>query len=390
MSRERCSSLQRQAISHFYHSCGRTHRASSNASARDTGQSPFQRCKIKGGPCVPVDGAIISEAGALAKGNCKVQRNRHRIVSGLVSTFVLLGAALAGAQKLPELKPKALQEMVETERAFAALGAEKGVQESFFKYFGEEGINFGPHPQKLRESARKNPPPNPPPPLEFKLEWWPVAGDVAESGELGYNTGPTLVTDRTPQNRPPRHGYFFSVWKKQPAGNWEVAVDIGVGTPGKDEAHQDRLKYERAPQEKYQAVKPKDAAVGRAEMLEMEKKLEQAAKQNGREGYLAMLGANCRVHRPGRFPMIGKEAAAKYFDEVKLGVLENEGIDGGVAQSGELGYTYGRFESKVTRDGAEGNVQGYFTHVWKRDVQGNWKLVADVTNALPPQGLREQ
>lgn len=302
-----------------------------------------------------------------------------------IAGILLLAVALAGAQKAPELRPKALQEIAQTEREFAALGAEKGVAVSFFKYFGEEGIGFGPHPEKFRETARKNPPPNPPPPLEFKLEWWPVYGDVAEAGDLGYNTGPTLVTDRTAQNRPARHGYFFSVWKKQPAGHWEVAVDMGIGTPDVDPAHQDRLKYTRAPQEKYKKVKPKDAAAGRAEMLARESKFFEAAKQQGgREGYIAHMTPYCRIQRSGRFPMIGREAAAKYFDEIRLAVVGWEGIDGGVSKSGELGYTYGRFEVKVTREGTEHNVKGYFTRVWKRDAQGDWKLVADVWNALAP------
>jgi len=310
----------------------------------------------------------------------------QRKMSGrALALLVLAGAALVSAQKAPPLKPKALQEMAETERAFAALGAEKGVQESFFKYFGEEGIGFGPHPGKFREASRKNPPPNPPPPLEVKLEWWPVYGDVAESGEMGYNTGPTLVTDRTAQNRPPRHGYFFSVWKKQPAGNWEVAVDIGIGTPGKDEAHQDRLRYERAPQEKYKKVVLKDAAAGKAEMLAVEAKFFTTVKNHGaRDGYLAYLAPYGRLHRPQEFPMIGKEAVGKYIDGVKLVISDWQGMDGGVAKSGELGYCYGRFDARVTRDGQERAVKGYFTHVWKRDAKGDWKLVADVVNVLPP------
>ncbi len=299
--------------------------------------------------------------------------------------LVLLGSALVLAENAPEVKPKALREMVETERAFAALGAEKGVQESFYKYFGEEGIGFGPHPEKFRESYRKNPPPNPPPPLQFKLEWWPVYGDVAESGELGYNTGPTLVTDRTSQNRPSRHGYFFSVWKKQPAGNWEVAVDMGIGTPSADAAHQDRLKYDRAPQDKYKKVAVKDAAAGKAEMMAIEEKFLKTATAHGaREGYLAYLAPYGRLQRTGQFPLTGKDAVAKYIDDIKLSITAWEGIDGGVARSGELGYCYGRFEVGMTREGAETVLKGYFTHVWKRDAKGDWKLVADVVNPLPP------
>jgi ketosteroid isomerase-like protein len=306
-----------------------------------------------------------------------------------ICAAVLMGISLA-AQNPAEMHPKALREMVETERAFAALGAEKGVRESFFKFFGEEGISFSPHPGKFRENARRNPQPNPPPPLEFKLEWWPVYGDVADSGELGYNTGPTLVTDRTAQHRPPRHGYFFSVWKMQPDGAWRVAVDMGSDTPGPDPAQQDRTRYTRAPQEKYRKVKPASAAAGRAEMLAMEWKLEQVAREHGRAGYVSMLGTHCRVHRPGRLPILGRDAAAKYFDEIQLTVLSSEGMDGAVAQSGELGYTYGRYEAKMLHENAERAVQGYFTHVWKRDGRGDWKLVADVINVLPPPSQAAQ
>ncbi len=301
----------------------------------------------------------------------------------------LFGVAIAGAQNTAPLKPRALQEMVETERAFAAMGAEKGVAESFYKYFGEEGIGFGPHPEKFRETYRKNPPPNPPPPLEFKLEWWPAYGDVAESGDMGYNTGPTLTTDRTPQNRPARHGRFFSVWKKQPAGNWEVAVDMGVSAPGVYEPWQDRSKYTRVTREKHKSAKLKDAAAGKAEMLHLEAAFGKATKSGGRQAYLDYLSPNCLLNRSGRHAIFGKAEAAKYFDEIQLTPVESEGIDGGVAKSGEMGYTYGRFEVRVTRDGAERNVKGYFTHVWKRDAKGEWKLVADVTNPLPPQAQRQ-
>ena len=306
--------------------------------------------------------------------------------------LAILGVACVGlslavasrAQKAPELRPKALQEMVETERAFAAMGAEKGVNESFYKYFGEEGIGFGPHPEKFREAYRKNPPPNPAPPLEFKLEWWPAYGDMAESGDLGWNTGPTLTTDRTSQNRPSRHGYFFSVWRKMPAGNWEVAVDMGIGTPGPDPAAQDRLKYTRVPQEKYKAIKPKDAASGKAELMALEAKFAEATKQSAREGYAKFIGPNTRIHRPGRFPIIGPDALMKNIEETKLAILDWAGIDGQVAKSGELGFVYGRFEIKSTREGTERQLKGYYTHVWKRDAAGNWKLAAEVINPLPP------
>ena len=119
-------------------------------------------------------------------------------------------------------------------------------------------------------------------------------------------------------------------------------------------------------------------------MLALEGEFFKATKQHGgRDGYLGYMAPYCRIQRSGRFPMTGKEAAAKYFDEIKLAVIAWEGLDGGIAKSGELGYTYGRYEIRKTENGTEQAEKGYFTHVWKRDAKGAWKLVADVTSALP-------
>jgi ketosteroid isomerase-like protein len=297
-----------------------------------------------------------------------------------MGVIVLLGL-LSAVPQAQKLSPPALNEMVETERAFAALGAEKGVRESFFEFFGEEGISFNPHPQKFREFARKNPLPDPPPPREFKLEWWPVYGDVAESGDLGYNTGPTFFTDLTPKNRPSGHGYFFSVWKKQPDGTWRVAVDMGADSPGPDPAHQDRLRYERAPQEPSRGIPPKDAAQGRSEVLELESRFRETLSREGvRGGYLAVAGDRARLHRVKNFPVLGKQAIGDFFANRKLTLVEWEGIDGGVAASGELAYSYGSYE---LTSGAGDTEKGYFTHVWKRNAEGEWKLVADVTSPVP-------
>jgi ketosteroid isomerase-like protein len=302
-------------------------------------------------------------------------------VNGLAARVLV---ALVGAAVPQKLSPPALNEMVETERTFAAMGAEKGVRESFFEFFGEEGISFTPHPAKFREYARKNPLPDPPPAREFKLEWWPVYGDVAESGELGYNTGPTLTTDLTPRNRPSRHGYFFSVWKKQPDGTWRVAVDMGAESPGPDPAHQDRLRYERAPQEPYKKMSARDSVQGRSEILELESGFgENLRRQGARDGYLSTVAEYARVHRVKTFPILGKKAIGDYFANRKLEAVAWEGIDGGVAGSGELGYSYGRYQLESHEDGKHRTEKGYFTHVWKRNAEGDWKLVADVTSPLP-------
>ncbi len=59
------------------------------------------------------------------------------------------------------------------------------------------------------------------------ISWVPVYAEVAKSGELGYTwgnwkfiAGDTIL-----------FGNYFTVWRKQPGGNWKVALDGGNNTP---------------------------------------------------------------------------------------------------------------------------------------------------------------
>jgi ketosteroid isomerase-like protein len=57
-----------------------------------------------------------------------------------------------------------------------------------------------------------------------------------------------------------------------------------------------------------------------------------------------------------------------------------------VAQSGDLGYTYGTYQ--LTMNDPAGNPvtdRGKYITVWKKQADGSWKSVADMFNSdLPP------
>jgi ketosteroid isomerase-like protein len=62
----------------------------------------------------------------------------------------------------------------------------------------------------------------------FTLTWEPVGGGIASAGDLGYTWGEwerrTLdgagVTLRS-------RGTYVTIWRRDPAGRWKVALDIG-------------------------------------------------------------------------------------------------------------------------------------------------------------------
>lgn len=48
------------------------------------------------------------------------------------------------------------------------------------------------------------------------------------AGDLGYTTGPWVLSDKTDAKKPPAHGQFVSIWKRDPGGDWRVAIDLGI------------------------------------------------------------------------------------------------------------------------------------------------------------------
>lgn len=301
----------------------------------------------------------------------------------VVLAFILL-IALHTTAVAQTAFPSDLTAMIETERAFARTCVERGFAASFYEFFGEEGIGFSPHPGRFREKYKT--PPEPAFERQIVFNWWPEYGDVAESGDLGYNTGPVLFSDLTAQKRPSWNGSFFSVWKKQADGAWRVAVDMGSDTPRVENLAQRISQYTRAPQHKVGKFARKQASEARGELMSREAEFLKAAKHHGyRDGYLGYLADYARVHRKGVHPLTSKTAAGDYFAKQNLTLSAWEAIDGGVAASGELGYTYGRYELQDNGASPAKVEKGYYTRVWKRDAAGVWKIVADVLSPLPQE-----
>ena len=83
----------------------------------------------------------------------------------------------------------------------------------------------------------------------------------------------------------------------------------------------------------------------------------------------------------GQFPVVGKTAfAEKYGDNAGPKSLTWNPVNAVVANSGELGYTWGNWKFTTPDTTYYGN---YFT-AWKKQKDGNWKIALDGGNTTPP------
>ncbi|TFI57675.1 hypothetical protein E2493_14230, partial [Sphingomonas parva] len=127
--------------------------------------------------------------------------------------FPLLAPAAAVAA--PDSK-----EIVEIERAFAALAAQKGISTAFRTYAAEDGVLFTPDPrpaQAFLAEAGESP---------GSLRWWPAFAGIAQSGDLAFTTGP-FVQEQAGRTG---HGWFFTIWRRQKDGSWKWMLDHGTPT----------------------------------------------------------------------------------------------------------------------------------------------------------------
>jgi ketosteroid isomerase-like protein len=115
------------------------------------------------------------------------------------------------------------------------------------------------------------------------------------------------------------------------------------------------------------------------EIVETEKEFSAMAQKEGIPAAFMAYAAEDAVLMRNNTLVIGREALKESFqgspENVSL-IWKPDFVD--VAESGDLGYTYGKFVYTLTDSlGNENVAEGIFHTVWKRQADGSWKFVWD-------------
>jgi len=270
----------------------------------------------------------------------------------------------------------ALDGVVAAEKAFAKLAAEKGMRDAFIAFLADDSVVFDPDPMNGKEVWRARPA------SPGLLEWYPVYSEVSLAGDLGFNTGPYDYRPK-PGEKPVAFGQFATIWKRQADGAWKAALDLGTSTPEPSSAVPPAISLAGPPKVEESAFPKMDSEAARAALLAADRALAGAVQEKGAAAaYEAVLADDARLLRVSRQPVLGKGAARAALAENGAPVTwEPQG--GGVARSGDLGYTYG-----VVKKHTEGpdspwvNTSNYL-RVWRKGADGVWKLAFDELSPRP-------
>ena len=104
------------------------------------------------------------------------------------------------------------------------------------------------------------------------------------------------------------------------------------------------------------------------------------------EAFLSYMAEDAVLLPMGGNPVKGRENIRTHLSQGSSGsVLTWQPFQVVVAQSGELGYTFGTYEVKLTgQDGKPTSRYGKYVTIWRRQPDGSWKFVLDIGNQSPP------
>lgn len=280
-----------------------------------------------------------------------------RVALVVVAAFAATISVLAQAS--------ALDEMVQTERRFAARALVVGWKQSFLEYFADSAVGFdGEQTAPAKEMFRKAPDP----PRDRKLIWEPRYGDIASSADLGWLTGPVRRIVPGQNNGQPYHALYSSVWKRQPDGSFKVVMDVGVDTPG-PVPFADGFTTPRRTDIYARPTTPEAAA---RSLRDTDAALTNAARAGQAEAYRGHLATGARFHRAQIMPLVGSDAILAWLGS-QPGYAAGEAKYAETSSSGDLGYTYGTYALQGKPD-----ARGFYMRIWTRGRDGVWRVALDV------------
>jgi len=176
---------------------------------------------------------------------------------------------------------------------------------------------------------------------------------------------------------------YVTIWKKQPDGKWRAVLDAGIYHA----AHKLKLVEFPLPQYfKNGHAKSWGKVYVKQEqdkLLELERKISDISIAGKITDAIASYYADkIWYYRIGEYPILGKKDVLLKLSAEKCTMTFHPSA-AIVAKSGDLGYTYGILELKLTKSEEEVLKKCSYLKIWKKQADGKWKEVLNLTNPIP-------
>ena len=127
------------------------------------------------------------------------------------------------------------------------------------------------------------------------------------------------------------------------------------------------------------------------ELMEIDREFSRMSVEKGMlEAFYQYMAEDATTFPRFGHPIKGRETYQKTYKKELAGQkirLEWEPYFAEIAESGDLGYTLGKYKVvSIDEEGAEQLRFGYYVTIWKMQEDGSWKFVFDTGNESPPPG----
>jgi ketosteroid isomerase-like protein len=285
----------------------------------------------------------------------------QRLISFMRNIWLLiLGVCLLFNFVFQDLTSASLNELVETERAFAKLASDTNTPEAFLANINNESIAIeGDKIVKMQDIWKERKP------NASLLSWQPVFADIASSNDFGYTTGPWSYHATKVEN-PVACGEYITVWKKQADLQWKIIIDIGITHPC----------LQKNPLLAFSSVHPKKSTKVsdldfKNQLLTIESNFIKSLSVDI-HAYEKNKSKELRLYRNNAQPITNSNDVQKRLQaEADLQLIYNP-LSCYVASSGDLGFVAG--SCSVT----SGEKTGKYIRIWKKEDGKHWKIVLDM------------
>lgn len=123
-----------------------------------------------------------------------------------------------------------------------------------------------------------------------------------------------------------------------------------------------------------------DAESGREELIKTDRAFSAMSGEKGmKNAFLEYIDSNGVLLRPNVLPVIGADAVDYLIATNDTGyTMTWQPKSAAVAESGDLGYTYGTYVFKP--NSKDTTLFGTYVSIWKKNAAGKWKFVLDSGN----------
>lgn len=130
----------------------------------------------------------------------------------------------------------------------------------------------------------------------------------------------------------------------------------------------------------FQTKKSTATLEDKIKMMDADRAFSQMSIDKGmKAAFMEYIDSNGVLLKPGQYPIVGADAIDFMIQQDDSAYkLQWKPTKGAIAESGEMGYTFGLYALKLSEK--DTTIYGTYVTIWKKQSNGSWKFVLNSGN----------